>query len=224
METIYHISKVIHILAGAIALITGLIAMLSGKGGKRHRLNGKIFFWSMAVIFVTAVHMSFYKNIIFLLLIAFFSFQGAFNGYRILYLKKLHAGQKPERIDWIALAIGALASIAMMAFGIYVLTTEWQAGVILLVFGSLYTSGVWREYKKFKDPPSSKMYWYYSHIGQMGGAYIATITAFLVNNAHWVSSVPAIVFWLLPAAIGIPLVFRTIAKYKKMHRNQASKA
>jgi predicted membrane protein DUF2306 len=208
---------VIHIVAGAIALITGLIAMLSKKGGKRHRLNGKIYFWSMAVIFVTAVHMSFYKNIIFLLLIAFFSFQGAFNGYRILYLKKLHEGQKPERIDWIALAIGAIASVAMMAFGIYVLTIEWQTGIILLVFGSFYTSGVWREYKKFTNPPAGKMYWYYSHIGQMGGAYIATITAFLVNNAHWASFIPGIVFWLLPAAIGVPMIYSTIAKYKKLY-------
>ena len=121
MELIYHISKGIHITAGAFALITGLIAMLSLKGGKRHRLNGKIYFWSMAVVFVTSIHMAFYKDNMFLAFIAFFSFQSAFGGYRILYLKKLHQGQKAERIDKVAIIIGALASIGMLGFGIYYL-------------------------------------------------------------------------------------------------------
>ena len=108
--TLYLFIKIIHILAGAIALITGLIAMLTIKGGKAHRFNGKLYFWSMAVIFVSSIYMSFYKEMIFFVLIAFFSFQGAFNGYRILYLKKLNQGQKPEVLDYIGLIVGALAT------------------------------------------------------------------------------------------------------------------
>ena len=94
-------------------------------------------------------------------------------------------------------------------------------GTILLVFGVIYTQGVWREYKKFKFPPSGKLFWYYMHIGQMSGAYIATVTAFLVNNGRWFPFVPGIVLWLLPAAVGVPLITQTIKKYKNKHSKQA---
>ncbi len=40
----------IHIAAGALALGLAPLAMLTVKGGPAHRLWGKIYFWSMAVV------------------------------------------------------------------------------------------------------------------------------------------------------------------------------
>ena len=42
------------------------------------------------------------------------------------------------------------------------------------------------------------------HINNMMGAYIATVTAFLVVNINFVK--PGWVLWLLPTAIGIPII------------------
>ncbi len=218
---LFPIIRIVHILAGATALITGLIAILTIKGGKAHRLNGKIYFWSMAVIFVSSIYMALFKEMIFFVLIAFFSFQGAFNGYRILYLKKLNQGQKAGTLDYIGLVVGLLATIIMLYLGIINTIKGNQAGYVLLIFGLFYATGVWQEWRKFQKPPTEKMFWMYKHIGQMGGAYIATMTAFLVNNSRFFPFIPPIVLWLLPAAVGIFIITSVLKKYKKMHSSKA---
>ncbi|MGZ4034732.1 MAG: DUF2306 domain-containing protein [Bacteroidia bacterium] len=221
METIYPIIRIIHILAGAIALVTGLIAMLTLKGGKLHRFNGKLYFWSMGIIFVSSIYMALFKSMIFFVLIALFSFQAAFNGYRILYLKKLNQGQKAGAIDYIALFVGALAAIAMLYLGVINTIQSNQSGIILLVFGAFYTLGIWNEYQKFRKAPAEKMFWMYKHIGQMGGAYIATVTAFLVNNYRMFPFIPPVILWLMPTAVGVVFITVIIKKYKKLHSGKA---
>jgi hypothetical protein len=66
--------------------------------------------------------------------------------------------------------------------------------------------------RKFRRPPTEKMHWWFTHIAAMCGGYIATVTAFVVVN---VQMNPGWVPWLLPTAIGTPLIMRTIRKYKK---------
>lgn len=44
-----------HIAGGTVALVSGLVAMLTEKGGKAHRLAGKIYFGGMTAVFVGAV-------------------------------------------------------------------------------------------------------------------------------------------------------------------------
>jgi uncharacterized membrane protein len=44
---------VIHILISLICVVSGLISMLTEKGGKRHLMYGRIYFWSMLSAFVT---------------------------------------------------------------------------------------------------------------------------------------------------------------------------
>ena len=221
MDSFYHIIKIIHILAGATALVSGLLAMLTLKGGKAHRLNGKIYFWSMGIIFVSSLYMALFKEMIFFVLIALFSFQAAFNGYRILYLKKLPQGQKAGALDYIGLIVGGLAAIFMLYVGIINTIHNNQSGIVLLVFGAFYTLGIWNEYRKFQKPPTEKMFWYYKHIGQMGGAYIATVTAFLVNNSRLFPFLPEIVLWLLPTGLGVVVITTVIKKYKKLHSGKA---
>jgi hypothetical protein len=63
------------------------------------------------------------------------------------------------------------------------------------------------------------MHWWYNHIGGMGGGYIATVTAFVVVN---VKMNPGWILWLLPTAIGAPIIYRTVAHYKRQFRNTAA--
>lgn len=49
---------VVHIVFGLICVLAGLTAMLSEKGGKRHLLAGKTYFWCMSFAFITIVILS----------------------------------------------------------------------------------------------------------------------------------------------------------------------
>ena len=49
---------VIHIAISLVAVFSGLRAMLSVKSSKRHKRNGSICFWSLALSFVTIVILS----------------------------------------------------------------------------------------------------------------------------------------------------------------------
>ena len=55
------------------------------KGGKQHRRWGKIYFWMMACVAATALVLGFYRPILFLALLAIFSFYLAFSGYRQIW-------------------------------------------------------------------------------------------------------------------------------------------
>ena len=54
------------------------------------------------------------------------------------------------------------------------------------------------------------------HIVGMGGSYIAMLTAFYVDNGKklplW-DKLPTAAFWVLPSAIGIPIIWRALRKY-----------
>ena len=52
----------LHIAMGTIALLSGLCALLSKKGAFLHRKSGKIFFFSMLLMALTAAIIAFYKQ------------------------------------------------------------------------------------------------------------------------------------------------------------------
>ena len=74
----------VHVAAGTSAFVLAPLALITAKGGKAHRRWGKIYFWAMAVVAVTAMVMAIYRPILFLALVAIFSFYSAFVGYRVL--------------------------------------------------------------------------------------------------------------------------------------------
>ncbi|MEO8620714.1 MAG: DUF2306 domain-containing protein [bacterium] len=63
--------------------------------------------------------------------------------------------------------------------------------------------------------------WPMVHIPGMSGSYILMLTAFYVDNGPHLPlwrRLPAIAFWILPAAIGLPLMIRAVWKYRDAHR------
>ena len=98
MEITYKIILVIHITAGAIALLSGLFAIIFRNNVKKHKPVGKIYFLAMTVIFFSAVFMSLYKSNIFLFCVSLFTYYACLTAYRSLkyplnknkHLQKLH--------------------------------------------------------------------------------------------------------------------------------------
>ena len=109
---------IIHIAAGFISLVTGLISILSLKGGKIHKKSGKIYFYSMTIVFVTAIIIASYRFNRFLFLIAFLSYYSVYAGVRKLRLKNLHKNQKPKWFDWTAAIINGISNIFFIGLGI----------------------------------------------------------------------------------------------------------
>jgi hypothetical protein len=68
--------------------------------------------------------------------------------------------------------------------------------------------------------PQSRMHWWYEHLSSMIATGIAGYTAFLVfGGARLLPSVARsqlyTIFWVLPALVGVPVIFLTVAYYQR---------
>jgi uncharacterized membrane protein len=213
---ILDVLKPIHILAGSLTLISGMIAMGSKKGLTVHRLTGKIFFLSMAVTTLLGLNAGIFRpNYEIFIPIAIISFYQAASGYRILYIKSLHKGQKPHIMDWL-LSIGMLlTSFAFIFMGLLKLSTDLFYAIVLFSFSTigLYCSCV--DIYNYTKKPTNRLYWLSIHIFRMSHGFIAAITAFLVNNANLFPFLPQVLLLIIPIAIGQPLISLTIWSYNR---------
>ena len=112
---------IIHIAAGFTYLVTGLISILNLKGDKIHKKSGKIYFYSMTIVFVTNIIIASYRFNRFLFLIIFLSKYSVFAGVRKLRLKNLHKNQKSKWYDWTAGIINGFVNLFFIGLGIYYL-------------------------------------------------------------------------------------------------------
>ncbi len=211
-EIFLSIMLMLHIAGGTIALLSGLVAMLTLKGGNSHRIVGKIYFWGMTAVFVGAITVAIGHHNDFLLMVGFFSYYMTVRGYRILSLKKLNQGQKASPIDWLIISVSGVFVLILLSWGVWGLLKGQGMAIVAFVFGTIGSSFLFGDIRKFMTPPSEKMHWWYGHISSMGGSYISAVTAFAVVNIQlpqfqWV-------LWILPAIIGGIIIGRTIRKYK----------
>ena len=81
---------------------------------------------------------------------------------------------------------------------------ESSSGLLFRFSKKVRQSGVLKEVRKRKM---------LAHIGNMMGAYIATVTAFVVVNINFVK--PGWIVWLLPTALGLPVIMCYTRVWKK---------
>lgn len=216
MEQLISVAVIIHIIAGALALLTGAIAFALRKNTPKHKPVGKIYFWCMTVVFITAMFVSVYKELVFLFLIGIFTYYSTITAFRSLKLKNLHNGQKPYPIDWFIETVAGIAFISMMGFGIYFISVKNNlGGIIPLVFGIFGVLSVRTNIKILRGNPKETLYWLKKHIGHMMGSYIGAVTAFLVNQTEYIPINP-IILWLGPAAIVVPAITMELKKVKSV--------
>jgi uncharacterized membrane protein len=204
----------VHISAGSTAFLMAPLALATAKGGKAHRRWGKIYFWSMAVVASTAIVLALYRPVLFLALVAVFSFYAAFSAYRVLFLKNLPRGQKVMWSDWGAAVFTFASSLALALLGVLKPALIQNLTIPSLVFGIIGMVLSGRSMWKFVHPPQEKMFWWYDHLGGMLASYIAAWTAFsVVTIGRFVHG--GWLIWVLPTAIGSPAIAFTTAYYKK---------
>jgi uncharacterized membrane protein len=218
MPTWFQALRILHIVSGMVALFLAPAAMLTLKGGLAHRRWGKLYFWMMAVVAASAMVLSVYRPILFLGLVAVFSFYFAFRGYRRVLRKNL----APTMIDWAASLVMVAGSVGLIGVGAYPPTGQYlPAPAVSMVFGGvgLLISGmdIWR----FVRPPEDENAWLFLHMSGMLASYIATVSAFSAVNFRFL---PIVLRWLWPTLVGVPAIFVWIGVYRKKFEKEKEKA
>jgi fluoride ion exporter CrcB/FEX len=205
----------LHAFAGTLALVIAPLAMLASKGSDAHRRWGKVFFYAMSVVVVTAIIAGIVRPNILMALVTLFSFHMLASGYRALYLKRLHEGQRMQRWDFILQGSAAVINGALFLWGLINLTMGRRdsASIIFFVFGSVGLFMVWRNVHQFYKRSVDKREWLYMHMTGFLGGYIATVSAFSAVNLHMIQ--PIWLQWLWPTIIGSPLIAYWISYYRK---------
>jgi uncharacterized membrane protein len=204
----------VHIAAGAASFVLAPIALATAKGGKQHKRWGKVYLWSMGIVAATAIPMAFFFPVRFLALVAVFSFYFAFSGYRVLRLKELARGGSAEPIDWIA-GIVTFSTSALLAWLSWFRPASIEVlPIVGVIFGFIGMIGSATQMLSFVRKPKEKMFWWYTHLGNFIGSYIAAWSAFSVVTLgkvfgnHWY-------VWLWPVMIGVPAIIITTAYYQR---------
>jgi uncharacterized membrane protein len=211
----------IHIACGMTAFVCAPVALATVKGGKTHRAWGKVYFWAMSGVAVTAMVISVMLPILFLALVAVFSFYAAFKAYRVLAQKDMAKVNRVRWYDWAAAIFTGLASLALALLGAFRPSLLNGMGVVPVVFGIIGMRLAYSSIAIFRKPPTEKMWWFYAHMQGMIASYIAACTAFsAVNLGHWFGD--AWWVWLWPTIVGVPAIAWWTAKYKKKFAPKAA--
>jgi uncharacterized membrane protein len=204
--------RIVHIACGFTAFFVAPVVLSLVKGGKQHRRWGRVYFWLMAAVAATALVLSLYRPVLFLTLVAVFSFYMAFSGYRVLFRKRPEQGEKARMIDWTGAILMLAAGVLLIVLGIVKPTPLWaRLSLVAMAFGITGLFFGVRDIQSFLRTPKDKNFWWYDHMGGMIGSYIAAVSAFSVVNFRFL---PPVVRWLWPSAIGIPAILIWIRYYR----------
>src|SRR5690606_24364717 len=194
METLHTLALMLHVTTGFTALFAGTLILVLRKGGQAHRRLGRVFFFSLVAVSISAFILSVLRPNPFLFMVGLFTFYQGLSGYRAVTLRL----RRTAAVDLLITLLGAGNMVAMALSGQLVLLVF--AGIsAFLVVGDVRTYAL-----TLRGRPVPKLLWLQRHIGHMMGGYIAMVTAFLVVNF----SSPSLSLWVrfAPSIIGVPLI------------------
>lgn len=211
MDAIFYPILALHITAGLLAVVAGIVPILSRKGSRLHRLSGRVFAWLMGILLagawlMTAIHFNAY----FLALSATAS-MALFSGVRVLRRKRpdLRRDDRAKPLDWaftlLVVGIGAWILVLVVTGR----TGSTAPVAASLAYGALLYGGwdLWR-FARPTDWPFSPELWTYEHLAKMVGAYGAVLAAF---SGNFMTFLPTPWSQLWPSLLLQPLVIGWIA-------------
>ncbi len=176
MEAMHQINIFTHVATGTCALLIGLIALLSLKGGKVHNKSGRIFLWLIGVVILTGLIGVFvFGRNTFLLVITVLSGYVSYSGFQVLKSKT----NRMRTLD-IAIAILALLVLTYFLFYFRSIGMIWSPVVIYSTVGALILVILY-DFLKYlipQDVYKSNKIWLYEHIYKMVSAFSALLSAF----------------------------------------------
>ncbi|WP_315054821.1 hypothetical protein [Chryseobacterium indoltheticum] len=204
----------IHVISGSIALLLGVLALTTKKGGMWHKKTGNYFLILMTIVVLTGlIGVFIFKRNTFLLIITVLSAYYGFSGYRILKTKT----NKPKWID-VSVAIASLISVSYFLYYFKSIGMYWSPVIIYSTVGALLLI-ITYDFVRYLIPKKTyRNMWLYEHIFKMIGAFTALLSAF--SGTVFENYQPYSQF--LPSVFGTLLQIGFIVYYiKKIRRNRA---
>lgn len=197
------ISLILHIIAGSTALLSTFIAVPFKKGIKLHNNSGQIYFYSMTLVFITAMHLSLTDNPInwFLFSVGIFSYYMAFAGWRAA----VERTNFPSRIDYIVAYLTLGCSGFMCYEANRLLNYGNDLSVVLFVFGGICAVMAIQDLLQFRKGPIHGKERIVRHLSRILPSVIAVFTAVLVVNGEKLG-IPVLATWLGPTIIITPVI------------------
>jgi len=222
MEALHDFLLWIHIPAGTLSLILFWIPVLVKKGGKIHRKAGRIYYWCMWIVQVTALLLCFTNlmmgNIIsasFLGFLAILTGYPLWYSYEILQQKKVWTDtyfKARKMFAWVLF----LASMGMVVGA--VLLKFQGAGILMIFFGLLGIPAIKDALMK-KEAAMKKENRIAMHIQGTIISGIAAYTAFLSFGGRTLfgdllPGMLQVIPWIAPTIIGVIFIRVMKRKYK----------
>jgi hypothetical protein len=145
----------------------------------------------------------------FLFAIGIFTNYMILSGYNVLSFK---GGQK-KRAGFFDITVSGgmlLVSGWMLIQGILSMVRSSDTGILYIVFGGIGFLLSLGDFQFFRKPNRSRTGWLTSHIGRMCGAFIASVTAFIVAGLE----LNALVYWIAPTVVGNIYIWYWIKRIK----------
>ncbi len=201
----------VHGFFGVCALLAGGVALWARKARGRHTRSGVTFVVLMASAIVVSVPVIVLSKNLFL------GGLGSVAAYLLIMGLRLgrfgRPGVGPTRLDK-AIAYSGIGSFSLViAFGVWVVLSGKWLGIAAAGIGWLGFSSASSHLKFFATETTDPHAWMPHHGGTMGGAFIASATAFcaaVVTNALPV--IPEFLVWLTPTAVLMPVVNRQVRR------------
>lgn len=219
---LHNLNILIHVMAGILGIVVGIMAYASPKGGRQHAQWGKIFLYLMALVILTAlIGTLFFVIQPFLTVVTFQSFYYSYFGYRVLQTKD----RRFSRFDFMVMLlvftiIGAFLSKLYLDNSIIV----WNRSVVsymLLYIGTIVCFDMLR-YLFPRHLKMPKGFWLYDHVFKMTSAFVALVSAgvgsVLVAWEPFNQIIPAALGtqWLIFCLIYYPRALKRKRKVKQM--------
>ncbi len=192
----------IHIAAGFVGFVAGIVALIAKKGNTWHRIGGKVFFYTMLTAVVLALIISIWPGheSVVLFSIGLFTLYLVMTGIRALRFKR--AGTDFNLwIDRLISGLMALFGMGMVFVAIWEGFRNTQL-VTLAVFGSIALLLALNDLRLFRHADRLSKQWLRIHLTKMIGGFIAATTAFMVTN----EALPGLWGWLSPTVLGSILI------------------
>jgi hypothetical protein len=177
---------VLHIIAGSLAVIVGLVALLTPKpvvpqAGRAHKKSGKLFLYSMCVVIGTSTVLTLISLNPYFAGLTAAATVAVFSGYRVLRRKRpdLDPSQRAHAVDWLVTLLILAVGLSLVVLGSSGRITRNLPVVYSLGVGSMLYA-VYDLYR-FARPlgfPFSENLWLYEHLVKMLGGYFGAVAAF----------------------------------------------
>jgi hypothetical protein len=209
---LFHSTNIaIHITAGTIALLLGIIAISTRKGKSVHIKTGKWFLLFLCIVIATGLLGVFvFGRNTFLLVITVLAGYNGFSGYRALQNKS----NDPKRLD-ILVALVSLLAVSYFLYYFKSIKMIWSPVIIYSTVGA-FLLVIAYDFSRYLIPKS--VYgngWFYEHIYKMIGAFTALLAAFAGTVFHAYQPYSQV----LPSVFGVILQIGFITYYYRKNKN-----